>query len=60
VPVSVIVIKFRCKLKMPEDLEIDGQSLAPLLHGEIENWPDRTLFVQNQRVEYPVKRTLSL
>jgi len=44
-----------CKLKTPDSLEYDGQSLAPLLNGEIDSWTDRTLFVHNQRVEYPVK-----
>lgn len=44
-----------CKLKTPESLKFDGQSLAPLLKGEIKDWTDRTLFVHNQRVEYPVK-----
>ncbi len=44
-----------CKLTTPENLKYDGQSLAPLLKGEVESWPERTLFVHNQRVEYPVK-----
>jgi len=44
-----------CKLKTPATLEYDGQSLAPLLNGELKEWPDRTIITHNQRVEYPVK-----
>ena len=32
---------------------IDGKSLVPLLTGEADNWPDRTLFVHSQRVQHP-------
>lgn len=44
-----------CKLKAPNELKYDGQSLEPLLNGAIKNWNNRTLFVHNQRVQYPVK-----
>ncbi len=44
-----------CGLKVPDTLTYDGQSLEPLLHNKISNWTDRTLFVHNQRVQYPVK-----
>jgi arylsulfatase A-like enzyme len=44
-----------CDLTTPDHLEYDGQSLVPLLKGEVRSWPERTLFVHNQRVEYPVK-----
>lgn len=44
-----------CNLNTPKNLQYDGQSLAPLLSGEIKNWDNRTLFVHNQRVQYPVK-----
>ncbi len=45
-----------CRLKVPDKLQMDGRSLVPLLNGEIKEWSDdRTLIVQNQRVEYPVK-----
>lgn len=44
-----------CKLEAPEKLECDGKSLEPLLNGKINNWKDRTLFVHNQRVQFPVK-----
>lgn len=45
-----------CKLDIHDDLYYDGQSLAPLLTGEIKDWhDDRTIFVHNQRVEHAVK-----
>lgn len=45
-----------CKLKVPKDIKLDGRSLTPLLKEEIREWKDdRTVFVHNQRVEYPVK-----
>lgn len=34
---------------------IDGKSLVPLLKGDADNWPDRTLFVHSQRVQSPRK-----
>lgn len=44
-----------CNLKTSDDLKFDGKSIAPLLNEKITGWPERTLFVHNQRVEYPVK-----
>lgn len=44
-----------CKLNVPEELKADGESLEPLLNGTIEKWNDRTLFVHNQRIEFPEK-----
>ncbi len=44
-----------CDLKKPEDLKYDGRSLVPLLNEEVKEWPERTLFIHNQRIEYPVK-----
>jgi hypothetical protein len=44
-----------CKLNTPENLDYDGQSLVPLLNEDLKNWDDRTLFVHNQRVQFPVK-----
>ena len=45
-----------CGLNSSEKLQLDGRSFAPILREEISKWPDdRTLFVQNQRVEYPIK-----
>lgn len=38
-----------CGVPMPKTLPLDGRSLAPLLRGETENWPDRMIFAhQNQ------------
>ncbi len=34
---------------VPSNLQIDGVSLLPLLEGKVENWPDRTLFLQCHR-----------
>lgn len=45
-----------CDLKTPENLEYDGQSLAPLINGEIKEWSDdRAIIVHNQRVEFAIK-----
>jgi len=33
----------------------DGVSLVPLLSGGSAGWPERTLFVHNQRVDAPIK-----
>lgn len=45
-----------CGLKGADSLKFDGRSLKPLLNGTMNQWEDdRTIFVHNQRVEYPVK-----
>jgi arylsulfatase B len=47
-----------CGLTPPPHGKFDGVSLAPLLRGPVTataDWPDRTLFVHNQRVIDPVK-----
>lgn len=44
-----------CGIPLPDGLEVDGQSLVPLLKDESAAWPDRTLVVHNQRVVDPVK-----
>ncbi|MEM9647507.1 MAG: arylsulfatase [Bacteroidota bacterium] len=33
-----------CKVDMPQDREIDGKSLLPLIQGETVDWADRSLF----------------
>ena len=35
-----------CGVEMPETLPLDGVSLAPLLMGEGDDWPDRMLFTR--------------
>ena len=44
-----------CGLREPEGVAFDGTSLAPLLRGRDNDWPDRTLVVDSQRVEHPEK-----
>ena len=44
-----------CDLKRPEGVEFDGTSLAPLLTGAAEEWPDRTLVVHTQQIDTPKK-----
>jgi len=44
-----------CGLEIPENISFDGRSLRPLLEGSLKRWPERTLFVHNQRVDHPVK-----
>jgi len=43
-----------CGLKAPEEVRFDGISLRPLLEAGTKYWPERTLFVHNQRVDYPM------
>jgi arylsulfatase A-like enzyme len=44
-----------CGLKKPEKTEFDGKSLMPLLKNHDSPWQERTLFVHNQRVDFPEK-----
>ncbi|MHC4116219.1 MAG: sulfatase/phosphatase domain-containing protein [Planctomycetota bacterium] len=44
-----------CGLKKPRRLKFDGTSLAKLLRDKDSKWPDRTLMVHSQRIEYPEK-----
>ncbi len=44
-----------CDIAPPETIDFDGSSLVPLLTGNRDKWPDRTLFVHNQRVLDPIK-----
>ncbi|MFQ6039532.1 MAG: arylsulfatase [Candidatus Poribacteria bacterium] len=44
-----------CGLKAPEKVNFNGVSLKPLLMGQVENWPDRVVVTDSQRVEYPIK-----
>ncbi len=44
-----------CGLKSPENVTFSGVSLEPLLIGQAENWQDRVVVTDSQRVEYPIK-----
>ena len=44
-----------CGLKPPEGIRFDGISLRPLLEARTKDWPERTLLVHNQRVDFPIK-----
>ena len=44
-----------CDIPKPAHVKFDGTSLVPLLTGTYKEWPDRTLFVHNQRVVDPIK-----
>ncbi len=38
-----------CGVARPDDLELDGRSILPLLAGRAIDWPDRTIFLQWHR-----------
>ncbi len=44
-----------CGLDAPEHLEVHGTSIRPLLDGQTEDWPDRVIVTDSQRLEHPVK-----
>lgn len=44
-----------CGIPAPASVEFDGISIVPLLTGNGKNWPERTIFLHNQRVLDPVK-----
>lgn len=44
-----------CGLGAPENSNFDGISLNSLITNPKEQWPERTLFVHNQRVDFPIK-----
>ncbi|NOR15818.1 MAG: sulfatase-like hydrolase/transferase, partial [Candidatus Aminicenantes bacterium] len=44
-----------CGLAEPAGINFDGRSLVPLLTNRESTWPDRSLFVHNQRVDFPIK-----
>lgn len=44
-----------CNLSVPEGLNMHGLSLKPLMIGETENWIDRAIVTDSQRIEYPIK-----
>jgi arylsulfatase A-like enzyme len=44
-----------CGLQRPGGVAFDGASLAPLLRDPGAAWPERTLLVESQRIQYPEK-----
>jgi arylsulfatase A-like enzyme len=44
-----------CGLNKSDDANFDGTSLMPILTGQGVRWPERILFVHNQRVDFPEK-----
>jgi arylsulfatase A-like enzyme len=44
-----------CGLEKPEGVRFDGDSLAPLVKGKADNWPERTIITDSQRVNMPIK-----
>jgi len=44
-----------CGLMQSEGFAFDGVSIEPLLRGEPEEWPDRMLFLDQQRIDHPEK-----
>lgn len=42
-----------CELDKPDGVKFDGDSLVPLLTGKAQDWSDRTLVVDSQRIEHP-------
>lgn len=42
-------------LEEPDDADFDGVSLRPLISNSQGEWAERTLFVHNQRLQYPEK-----
>ena len=45
-----------CKVKVQPSHRPDGMSLVPLLYGfNLESWPQRTIVVESQRIEFPQK-----
>jgi len=44
-----------CGAERPAGVDLDGASLVPLLKGNAGGWPERTLFVHSQRIEYVEK-----
>jgi arylsulfatase A-like enzyme len=44
-----------CGIKKPEEVKFDGKSLVPLIASGPANWPGRTLVVDSQRIDHPIK-----
>lgn len=44
-----------CEIEAPKDVKFDGRSITPLLYERAEDWPDRILVTDSQRVKDPIK-----
>ncbi|MCA9129981.1 MAG: arylsulfatase [Planctomycetales bacterium] len=44
-----------CDVAAPRGVQFDGVSLTPLLRSNAEEWPDRILVTDSQRVKDPIK-----
>ena len=44
-----------CGLELNKPIDFDGKSLMPLINGSDENWSERLLITDSQRVEHPIK-----
>ena len=44
-----------CGIDLPAGAEVYGRSIVPLLRGREDEWPDRVIVTDSQRVEYPIK-----
>lgn len=43
------------KTNLPKNLDLDGESIKPLLYNKSVSWLDRVLFTDSQRVYTPIK-----
>ncbi|MFG0253588.1 MAG: hypothetical protein ACF787_00600, partial [Rhodopirellula sp. JB053] len=37
-----------CDLTLPREVDFDGENISPLLQGNDDQWPERTMFVERQ------------
>jgi arylsulfatase A-like enzyme len=44
-----------CELQKPNGLQFDGKSLVPLMQGRLQEWEDRAVVTDSQRVPSPIK-----
>jgi len=44
-----------CGLSNIPDVKFDGMSLVPLLKADKENWPERIIITDSQRLDHPLK-----
>lgn len=44
-----------CEIAAPANVTFDGRSIVPLLKGQADQWPDRILVTDSQRVKDPIK-----